>query len=106
MFQPKSGWGWQTSAAIPGAVAGGVHSTASRLPAGPCKKKFFDSCVELMGSQISLHESICVFRLDWSRLFFPYLDAKRFFSRLHFNSGHLGFPFSIAAPRRFTAGVK
>src|SRR6266851_4579864 len=102
MVPPKTGCGWQTRAAIPGATAGGVHSTASRFPAGPCKKKFFDSCVELIGGQDSLHESCKPLRLDCSLRFFPYRDAKRFAARFHFDSGDLGFPFSIARPWSFT----
>src|SRR6266404_237939 len=106
MVPPKTGCGWQTSAAIADATAGGVHSTASNLPAGPGKKKFFDSCVELIGGQNSLYESCSLLRLDWLLRFLPYCDAKRFASRFHFDSGYLSFPFSIAAPRRFATGVK
>src|SRR5260370_9217542 len=100
MVPPKSGCGGQTSAGIPGAAAGGVHSTASKLPAGPRKKKFFDSCVELIGGQNSLHESCTLLRLDRSLRLFPYCDAKRFVSRFHFDSAYPSFPFSIATPRR------
>src|SRR5260370_6365308 len=106
MVPPKSGCGGKTRGAIPGAAAGGAHSTAAKLPAGPRKKNFFDSCVELIGGQNSLHESCTLLRLDRSLRLFLYCDAKRFVSRFHFDSGYLSFPFSIATPRRIATGAK
>src|SRR5579863_4094795 len=57
MVPPNSGCGWDTTAAMLGVTAAGVHSTASSFPAGPDKKKFLDSCVELICGHDSLHES-------------------------------------------------
>src|SRR5450759_2978613 len=37
MVPPKSGWGWQTTAAIRGSPSSGSSSNASRRPAGPAR---------------------------------------------------------------------
>src|SRR4030095_10034017 len=101
MVPPKSGCGWQTTAAMIGAAAGGVQSTASILPADPCRKKFVDSCVELIAGSHSLHESgpgpvagPCSMGSP------PYGHANGVVSRFHFYAGYLSFPFAVAAPRR------
>src|SRR5580765_4305140 len=100
MVPPKRGCGWQTTAAILAPVPGGVQRTASSFPVVPCKKKFLDSCVELIGRRNSLHESLVCFR-QCSRCWHPsHRHLNLVASCFHLDSGHLRIPFFVAIPWR------